>query len=1385
VVLLIAPAFCNLPIGSISGRVKVQNAKDPTIKVCACPVQQDSPQCFTFSPSPGSKQHDEVEFKFLNLSYGTWIVKAKWAGYKDAQSKEIYVGPTDTKEVNPEPLQLMQAVSRPGQPRRSNLAALGGLIRRASWSRGQSRTPGSPPLPAPVPTPVPRFDGIIRDEGGQPIAGAAFRVICLEGEADPTTPEGRAYQLSHNTIQHAGEKGQFTIGAGSVCRTGDTLLMVSHPGYQPDLVTMTPATSRTHDIILKAAQTRLGDIDAARRTTLDAQSVNSIPLPGIRTFDSLALLSPGVLPPQETNNGPGPGISASVGTAGQFVVNGIRSRDNNFTVDGSDNNEEDVGVRRQGFVALVPQSIDSISEFQIVTVLSDARFGRNTGGMINVLSKFGGPALHGSVYGFFNDRGLNARNFFDYSGSGAPAEIPVMDGAKPVLLNGQPLLARNPGNETAPYLRVQSGITLGGAIPQHEQNRRTFFFVSFEDIHIHAAQDSNFSVPTVKQRGVFGAGDTGFWKLGSQSFAMTPDSLPGNAIFSLFPFPNNPAGPYGANTYTASLPANADAALGSIRFDHHFDKGKTTNVVTARYNITDEQSILPVTGGAIFSSLEPRLRTQNLAFYISTNFTPRTSEVVRLSYGRTSAHFDPVSTSGLLPSQLLPGTPMLLNAPLLLNLTTPESSLPNYVSATSATGSAILNSLGYGSTTNSEQITGPLGQVKIAGFSPVGVDVFNFPQTRANNTFQWADTISHFRGWQTFVAGFDIRRTQINTDLNRDARPLIEFGGLLNPQPNFPLPILNAAHCNTLMAGCVVPQDTFSPTTLAAAGVPTGFFQTLAAQPDYSLGIRFTQYDFFLQDEMHLSARVVLTLGVRYELNTVPHTVRNKVENAFDPSLLHQDALSVQTKCPARCGDLAPYFATIPDYSVTFGSDPWGIHPRAGLAWNVRSDGKLVLRTGFGTYSSPSPGVVIDQARSAFPNFVPLNVVNFSIPSNLGSILFNPANARVQALNPYLQVIQPHTLNQLLPGIDPVQLLALNLYGLQGSLSPSFPSLDLVLPAKNLRNPRAYQFGMTIEAELPWGIKGSAAYVGTRGVALFRLTTPDLGLNRSLVAFTNDVVPIVATPPASSNVVFPFFAGAMQPPQSTRISNSFTVAPTVFDSGAGSTYQSLQLELRKSYSRGLEIGTAFTYSHSIDNASDFFDSAGSYALAQDSVNMSERGSSSFDVRLRNVSEVVWDLPFRSQSKWLGSWQIAGLYTAQTGQPYTVNTWYDVNRDGNLTDRLQTTAPLVFGSSSVDRVGLSITPGVNPLALLAEPGSDGAVGRNTFQARGIQSWDAALTKSWNIREGKTIRLRMEIFNLLNHPDFGIPVRILEAPGFGTSFNTTVPARNIQLALKYAF
>ena len=83
------------------------------------------------------------------------------------------------------------------------------------------------------------------------------------------------------------------------------------------------------------------------------------------------------------------------------------------------------------------------------------------------------------------------------------------------------------------------------------------------------------------------------------------------------------------------------------------------------------------------------------------------------------------------------------------------------------------------------------------------------------------------------------------------------------------------------------------------------------------------------------------------------------------------------------------------------------------------------------------------------------------------------------------------------------------------------------------------------------------------------------------------------------------------------------------------------------------------------------------------------------------------------------------------------------------------------------------------------GADGAVGRNTVRADGIVNWDMALNKRFRFTETQNLEFRTEVFNLLNRTNFGIPIRTLFNPGFGSSVETALQNRIIQFELKYSF
>lgn len=146
--------------------------------------------------------------------------------------------------------------------------------------------------------------------------------------------------------------------------------------------------------------------DATRIETFDAKLMQALPIGGRRSFDSFALLLPGVVPALQTQGPDGPRISPALGTAGQFSVNGLRSRENNFTIDSTDNNDEAVGARRQGYVIPALQSIESLDSFTVLTGLYDERFGKDIAGQIDAFSVTGRAQFHGAAYGFLNDRRL-------------------------------------------------------------------------------------------------------------------------------------------------------------------------------------------------------------------------------------------------------------------------------------------------------------------------------------------------------------------------------------------------------------------------------------------------------------------------------------------------------------------------------------------------------------------------------------------------------------------------------------------------------------------------------------------------------------------------------------------------------------------------------------------------------------------------------------------------------------------------------------------------------------------------------------------------------------------------------------------------------------------
>jgi len=266
---------------------------------------------------------------------------------------------------------------------------------------------------------------------------------------------------------------------------------------------------------------------------IDEKKVVELPLNG-RNFAQLGTLIPGVVaPPAALGGATGDATPGGFGaaTAG-FNVNGMRNQSNNFLLDGSTNND----TFNTGFVLRPPP--DAIQEFKILTHSYNAEYGRNAGSVVNVVTKSGGNAWHGSAWEFNRDDALQARNFF------APASQP------------KPKLKQN-----------QFGAALGGPIARN----RLFAFGYYEGYRNQAGTTTVLVVPTEAQRrGDFSGGPvirdprTGLPFPGNVIPSSRLDPIALKLLSDFVPLPN-----VAPNRYTVSPTVEDDRDQAGLRLDYH------------------------------------------------------------------------------------------------------------------------------------------------------------------------------------------------------------------------------------------------------------------------------------------------------------------------------------------------------------------------------------------------------------------------------------------------------------------------------------------------------------------------------------------------------------------------------------------------------------------------------------------------------------------------------------------------------------------------------------------------------------------------------------------------------------------------------------------------
>jgi len=632
------------------------------------------------------------------------------------------------------------------------------------------------------------------------------------------------------------------------------------------------------------------------------------------------------------------------------------------------------------------------------------------------------------------------------------------------------------------------------------------------------------------------------------------------------------------------------------------------------------------------------------------------------------------------------------------------------------------------------------------GFSGIG-DNTDGPYVIQNNTLQAVDNVSWIKGKHTFRFGFEYNRQNFNQVGNQFSRGNFVF------QPN-------ATQSSTHTGG-----DAFAEFLLG------DLYQSTVAVAIASANYQRNAEAAFIDDTYKVTPKLTLSLGLRYEL-TPPWV--DQLGNDFTVALpqLYFGPQAPQSQWPyfVREGNCTnPYQGLAINWTNTAGvagsqaSPPpvcsngtypqalmdtqyKNFAPRVGIAYSP--DSKLVVRAGFGIFYNQDIGnAVFDMARNIAGRVTQTSGQN---GGTVGVPNLFYSNA--------------------VPGGS----------GAIAQIPPPYAYVD----ALDHKTSYSMQFLVNVQRQIAgnWLIEGG--YLGT--------------LSHHLYGFQD----------ANQAIPFGYLGNGATTPVSTRLPYAnYGVIQLVAD-GGNANYNSFSLKATRRFSQGISVIGSYTYSRSIDDTSGIrvqgFDTL--FPQNSDCIEC-ERGLSSFDVRHRIVTSVLYDLPFGKGKRWnianpvinavAGGWQSGGILTLQTGVPGTLGIGGVDNAatsDGGY-DRPVSTGTSPYLSNPTPSRWL------NPAAFTeAPPGFFGNVGRDTIQGPGIVNLDAEAHKQFKMpfNESHSLQFRVEAFNAINHPNWGMPgLNILSGaafPGqpataahqnFGVVGSTSTSMRQLQLGLKYTF
>ncbi|HYP07639.1 MAG TPA: carboxypeptidase regulatory-like domain-containing protein [Bryobacteraceae bacterium] len=565
-----------------------------------------------------------------------------------------------------------------------------------------------------------------------------------------------------------------------------------------------------------------------------------------------------------------------------------------------------------------------------------------------------------------------------------------------------------------------------------------------------------------------------------------------------------------------------------------------------------------------------------------------------------------------------------------------------------------------------------------------------FPQGRLFNNYTIQDTMSLVKGTHTLRFGVDLMNQRA-----RQAAPFNERGSLTY------LP-------TTAYSGLANFVDDF--------GGLNGTASRTFGNPFYYPSLYRQAY--FIQDRWRASQSLTFSLGLRYEyfgtpMNVIPAPAFTGLYN-INPDTL-TGPFGQPNKVKADKNNFSPMIGIA--YSPRF---------RDGMLGWLFGDRRTSFRTGYGIGYDSYFNNITSNASATAPNNLSSTVTSATADTPRGTPNFS----------------------SLLPTAPPL---------------PS-PRLAQTGIAADLVNPYYQRWSFTIQRELPANWLLDLGYVGSKGTKLY--ATEQL----------NPLVPSSLRAPVPASVPANLRENRLDPLQGSR---------NIRTNGASSSYNSFQTELKRRYASGFQFSTSYTWSKAIDNISELFSygntaSLGAFAVPTYFGGASiDRAVSAFDRPHRWVFNYTYELPWLKDKRnlagrVLGGWQLSGITAYESGNPYTITNGLD--SDGlegtdrpnfnplgaaGVRARPDNASPTGYVNPDVTDAAGNPVP-INPAEarFIGLPGHSGPnvgpignLGRNTERAPAIKNWDVNVVKRFRIREGMSLQLRGEFYNVFNTPQYG--------------------------------